>query len=565
MRTASIATSSLLAISSVYALPEISIGKRDAGLQQSPAAKGAVAKKLAKRQSGTLQTTVYDILDYSYGGAYYANITVGTPPQNQVVIVDTGSSDLYLDASSAPACNGPETAYSCRGGTFDRNSSNTLKIVEPAPAFNTSFGDGSTAVGPFATDEVCVGSVCVSNVQFGIAEEVNSTSGFAVGLLGLGYSENEATNTIYPNLPEVLKNAGVISSRLYSVFLNDFAAISGSILFGGIDTSRFSGALATLDFLPSARSGVVDAFITTVTAASVTVGGTSTKLFSGGHNSVQAYQSSDPALPVLLDTGSTAWSVDESIYNQYFAKPFSWVDDQGLCSCSHQNDDTSITLEFGLKVNITIPIREFVVPIYNASTNTAIPYGNNQGDACAFLISPSESTGQGFQPMGDAILRSMYVVFDLDNGQVSLAQASLNSSTRSNVVSVGAGPSGVASALRSASSTVSYLPASTSQTYSIAPYVTGAGSFATSSAATPVGTATGSRAVPFDAQVSVSAMGIVSAAPASAATATASAPSGSASKSSAAATGTVVRGASGVVWVLGVVVCSVLLGGALIL
>ena len=67
-------------------------------------------------------------------------VTVGSPPQEQVMIVDTGSSDLYFDASTASACesNGP---HSCRGGSFNPGKSSTYKVVDESPAFNTSYGD----------------------------------------------------------------------------------------------------------------------------------------------------------------------------------------------------------------------------------------------------------------------------------------------------------------------------------------------------------------------------------------------------------------------------------------
>lgn len=110
--------------------------------------------RLSKRQTqdsgGTVKTNTYDILTWSTGGAYYANdescsasliaslgvnyarlrrkscaaldnssnltlitVTVGTSPQDQVVILDTGSSDLYLDSSSAATCqeNGPNKCH----------------------------------------------------------------------------------------------------------------------------------------------------------------------------------------------------------------------------------------------------------------------------------------------------------------------------------------------------------------------------------------------------------------------------------------------------------------------
>lgn len=430
------------------------------------------------------------IKKYGADGVVYT-VTVGTPPQDQVVILDTGSSDLYFDASGAPTCatTGP---YSCRGGTFNHQDSSTYVVVDPAPAFNTSFGDGSTAYGPFAEDVVGIGDVRIKNVQFGVAQEVNSTTGYAIGLMGVGYSENEATYHDYPNMPEVLRDTGVIHSRLYSVYLNDVSEISGSILFGGLDTSKFTGEMATLDLLPDEITGNVDQFISTVTALSVDISGTTTPLFSGGHNTIAAYGNSDYALPVLLDTGSSAWSVPTDYYNQYIAPNFKYVDQQGLCSCDHQNDDTHLTIEFGTKINITVPVREFIVPIYNSTTDQPYPYQGG-GEACAFMIVAAQPTGQGFQTLGDAILRSMYVVFDLDEGQVSIAQAAVNSTASPNVVAVAAGPSGVSSAL----GTGATYSAAPSNTYSIAPEIQNAtASFVVSTAQSTIGSATGTSLHP---------------------------------------------------------------------
>ncbi|KAK5690651.1 hypothetical protein LTR97_012207 [Elasticomyces elasticus] len=543
---------------SASSLPSLSISKNTLNHLNH----GIVKRALG---DGQVETSIYDIITYSTGGAYYANVTVGTPPQPQVVILDTGSSDLYFDAATAPACTTPEDdPFGCRGGEFDSSKSETYTIVDPSPAFNTSFGDGSTASGPFAEDIIGIGDVFIDNVQFGVAEDVNSTTGYAIGLMGLGYSTNEATHHVYPNMPEVLRDTGVINSRLYSVYLNSVDKTSGTILFGGLDTTKFTGPLATLNLLTDQYTQQIDQFIQTVTALSLTNGSITTPIFSGGSADDTAYSSSDTALPVLLDTGSSAWSMDSQVYNAYIAPLFPYVDNQGLCSCSHRNDDTTLVVEFGGKVNITVPISEFVVPIYNASTNEPYVYNRAGDEACAFMIVSSPSTGQGFQTLGDAVLRSMYVVFDLDNGQVSLAQAAVNVTDAPAIVTVAAGTSGVESAL--GSKTSGYDDAS-QQTGSIAPIVTGVrgnatADFSVSTAQSTIGDATGTAAVPADAQVSET--GGASGSGGGSGSSTGS--SGSGSTSSGAATGVFVPGVDfGGLWVGGLVVGLGALGAGLML
>ena len=115
------------------------------------------------------------------------------------------------------------------------------------------------------------------------------------------------------------------------------------------------------------------------------------------------------------------------------------------------------------------------------------------------MLTPSSPSGQGFLTLGDAVLRSMYVVYDLDNGQISLAQAELDSSKASDIVPVQAGLGGVQKAVGSDSGLQSSVGPNR---YSIAPAVSGGESFTASSVTSTVGEATGTDAVPADARVS---------------------------------------------------------------
>jgi hypothetical protein len=247
-------------------------------------------------------------------------------------------------------------------------------------------------------------------------------------------------------------------------------------------------------------SGNVLQFITTVTGLSATVnGGEESTIFSGGTDSTAAYGSNDAALAVLLDTGSSAWSLPTQYYEKGILPLFPYVTSQGLCDCKYRDSNDSLTVEFAAKISINVPARQFIVPIYDPATNEPQYFDapRNTQQACAFMLTPSESSSQGFLTLGDAVLRSMYVVYDLDNGQLSLAQANLDSSKASDIVPVQAGLGGVQKAVGGGSS-ASVGP----NRYSIAPAVSGAESFTASSVQSTVGMATGTDAVPADARVS---------------------------------------------------------------
>jgi hypothetical protein len=428
-------------------------------------------------------------------------VTIGSPPQEQTVIVDTGSSDLYFDASFLPNCQ-KQGLGSCHGGSFNPSKSNTYKEIIPAPAFNQLYGDGTTATGPLAMDTFGIGDVSISDVIFGLATETESKVGYSVGLMGIGYNIGEATSQEtgkYPNIPEVLVSAGIINSRLFSVFLNDQRDISGSILFGGIDTSRYSGNLVTLNMLPQyitatgSSPGFLNRYLSVVTAMNATVSGKLHKLTSGGSPDVKAYSDDDAGLPVILDTGAAAWFLDTDIYAKIIAPVFDFVDEKGLCSCAHATSNDFLSLEFGGRVHIKVPASEFIIPAYDIETKEPIAYdAHNQ--ACVFMIQPHEPNGEGMSGLGDAILRSMYVVYDLDNGQISIAQASEDDSAKSNIVPVPAGPLGVA---RAVSNVVTASP----NTWTIPPRITYATSHSVSTLATAIGTATGTNAVPLTARL----------------------------------------------------------------
>ena len=106
-------------------LPLLLASSSLAGVVPVPIWKQPASPQLARRDIHS-RASVLQLLDNSHlRGSYYANITVGTPPQPISVILDTGSSDLWILAKTADVCLDPSIIQQplgdvgCVGGTCE--------------------------------------------------------------------------------------------------------------------------------------------------------------------------------------------------------------------------------------------------------------------------------------------------------------------------------------------------------------------------------------------------------------------------------------------------------------
>jgi hypothetical protein len=311
-------------------------------------------------------------------------------------------------------------------GTYSANDSSTYEFVNNA--FNISYVDGSGAAGDYATDTFRFGGQTIKDMQFGIGYVSSSPE----GILGIGYTINEVqVNRFgldeYPNLPQKLKDDGTISSNAYSLWLNDLDASTGSILFGGVDTDKFHGSLATLPILQ--EQGTYAEFIIALT--DMGIGDNKTSLFANSN------------IPVLLDSGSSLMylpdNVATALYQRFNAR-YDSRQQAAFVDCDLANQDG--TLDFGFSgVTISVPYNELVI---TAAISRGVP-------VCILGIGPA---GNSVSVLGDTFLRSAYVVYDLSNNEISLAQTNFNA-TGSSVQEIKAGADGVpgASVVQNAVST----------------------------------------------------------------------------------------------------------------
>jgi hypothetical protein len=308
-------------------------------------------------------------------------------------------------------------------GSYSANDSSTYKYV--GSYFNISYVDGSGADGDYVSDTFTLGSTTLQRLQFG----VGYTSTSSEGILGIGYEVNEvqvgrASLAKYNNLPAQLVADGLIASNAYSLWLNDLDASTGSILFGGVDSDQFEGELATLPI--QAQSGVFAEFLVTLTG--VSLGGT--------------VIASNQAQAVLLDSGSSLTYLPDAISEAIFEQVGAQYDSsQGTAFVPCSIASNSSTLDFTFSSpTIKVSMDELVIQVTSANGR---PLTFSDGTrACVFGIAPA---GSSTAVLGDTFIRSAYLVYDLANNEISIAQTTFNATTN-NILEIATGTASVPSA-----------------------------------------------------------------------------------------------------------------------
>ncbi|KAL9095375.1 MAG: hypothetical protein Q9165_002246 [Trypethelium subeluteriae] len=408
-------------------------------------AKRAGSSTIGRRSDGTVAITGKKDLTYELGGGYYATISVGNPPQPVELLIDTGSSDLVVQAPQT--CGNRVGQNPCGGGTFDPSRSRSYKVTGPGQ-FSTQFQNGEANQGDIATDDVSFGGITLQNATVAVGLAANGTT--HTGLIGIGY-DRDATAGPLTTLNSMVQ-AGIIKSEIFSVWLDDMAADGGSILFGGIDESKFdtNAGLVTLDILTNPLSNRFDKYLVSMTNISATIGG---QVISPPLSSSQNANSSGslPYLPVVADTGAPAMILPEQVFaaiNSYIGsiQPPGFDKHYGLFCSEKQNQtlqNSVISWTLGdpkntsISITYNVTLSDLVVPIFIPGTKQPFSMPGPDGkpaELCAFGLQP-KPPGSQFYLMGDPFLRAMFVVFDQTQNQLSFGKPLFNS-TRSTPVAI---------------------------------------------------------------------------------------------------------------------------------
>lgn len=377
---------------------------------------------LRRRQSNTVLAGLSNEISL-----YLINVTVGTPPQSFSLQLDTGSSDIWFPTNDADVCQ-TDGGANCPVGTYDYSASSTFQELDNMGEFQIQYVDGTEIQGVYISDDLSIGDTKLTNLTMAAATRLNS---LGVGIMGVGFSADESIaasgGRTYPSIIDVLQSEGFIQSRSYSLWLDDLDSSTGSILFGGVDSDKFKGDLIALPIQLDTQSDSITSFTVAFSGLKVT----------GSSNNADLSPSSPVA--AILDSGTTDTLLPDEIANAIFngVGAASTQELGNVVPCELANDDLTFAFTFGGDggPTINVPISEFVVPI--TTTSGRAPRFRDGKEACQFAI---EAAGQNPVLFGDSFLRSAYVVYDLENQEVALAQT--NSGAQSGDGKVQAIPSG---------------------------------------------------------------------------------------------------------------------------
>lgn len=170
----------------------------------------------------------------------FSEISIGTPPQSFKVVLDTGSSNLWVPSSecSSIACFLHSKYDSSSSSTYQKNGSE----------FSIKYGSGSLS-GFVSRDTVSIGDLTIKNQDFA---EATSEPGLAFafgrfdGILGLGY-DTISVNKIVPPFYNLL-NQNLLDEPVFAFYLGDAnkEGDNSEVTFGGVDESHYTGELVKI-------------------------------------------------------------------------------------------------------------------------------------------------------------------------------------------------------------------------------------------------------------------------------------------------------------------------------
>lgn len=346
------------------------------------AGSGAQIPFLGAGTSGKGGSTKTPLTNY-LNAQYFTEIQLGSPPQSFKVILDTGSSNLWVPSQDC-------SSLACFLHTkYDHDASSSYKAN--GSEFSIAYGSGSLE-GYVSQDTLTLGGLTIPNQDF--AEATNEPGlAFAFGkfdgILGLGYN-TISVNKIVPPIYNAI-DKGLLDEPQFAFYLGDTnkdEEDGGVATFGGYDVSAFTG---DIKWLPVRRKAYWE-----VSFEGIGLGDEYAELKSTG---------------AAIDTGTSLITLPSSlaeIINSKIGATKSWSG-QYQIDCEKRDSLPDLTLNFA-GYNFTLSPYDYTLDVSGSciSVFTPMDFPEPIGDLAI---------------IGDAFLRRYYSIYDLKKNAVGLAKA----------------------------------------------------------------------------------------------------------------------------------------------
>ncbi|EJU04396.1 acid protease [Dacryopinax primogenitus] len=350
---------------------------------------GRYGKGISGYQAGTTASNTASNTSTSIGVAnaldtYTMQVQVGTNKQSFNLLIDTGSSNTWVGAA---------TKY--KPSSSSKSTGDSITV---------SYGSGMFK-GKEYLDTVSLGNGLVINQQsIGVA---TSSQGFegVDGIIGIGPADltedTVSRTTTVPTVTDNLLSQGSIAQEVIGIYYaptTENGAINGELTFGGVDTSKTTGAINYVPITETQPAGQYWGINQTISLGS-------TELLSAAG---------------IVDTGTTLVLLATDVFDQYMqAIPGATIDqNSGLLEIPASQVNSLQTLNFQIG-GVTYPFTA-KDQVLDQALNTF--YGGNASAFYSVVSDLGSPSGQGLDFInGYLFLERFYSVYDTTNNQVGFA------------------------------------------------------------------------------------------------------------------------------------------------
>ena len=343
-------------------------------------------------------------------GYYYTSLWVGTPPVQQSLLLDTGSSLTGFPCEDCQACGQHSGVYFRRksSATARQTSCSDLSCADcrnDTCHYNLQYSEGSEVTGTLVEDFVMLGKHGIAvSLAFGCHQ--SETNLFrtqkADGVLGLSVSQSPPTKGHFQTIIDAYFSQGIVSSTDFAICL----ALQGGVL-------TLDGASSTLDMTVPQTIRLLGLSHYEVSLAGLSVG-------AGSLISARV------PYRTLLDSGTTFTYFHTGLYEEIWAQLHAAC--KGLCG-----EEIAVPAERRPCYRHSVgPLKTFLSlfpdiyvwlddqQVLWKPKNYLYTWPDRPHDYCAAFYSSGNGNSN---VLGSSFMRGLHLVFSRTNRTLTIAQS----------------------------------------------------------------------------------------------------------------------------------------------